>query len=360
MNHYLNTEFWVALDELVENSEIIIDRPKGTTHPKYPDFIYKVDYGYLKNTSSMDGDGIDVWVGSDTRRQLDAIMCIVDLTKRDSEIKILIGCTKEEKEIVYNTHNETEFMKGILIKRKGLTFPKDDFNDWLDHELSHYVRGLIGICFTFSEKGKHSWEMEMVQTSSFSEEDSTWIFDELYRNIYYPFKWTEAATREEVQEHIKAVILEYIENGYMRHRLLSCRGVGISFADCQPEIICTMCNYDRFIEDICSREDVENGDYSNLNGFQKKATMVFWYDAIVNGDGHESYFLEFTCPDKDFLEKALREIANEEILNNFLMASNTEDEEIWNQADDKHYKFNPQLNDFLEKYIEEHLDEIFV
>ena len=34
-----NIEFWNALDELVNNSEIIIDRPKGTVHPKYPDFI---------------------------------------------------------------------------------------------------------------------------------------------------------------------------------------------------------------------------------------------------------------------------------------------------------------------------------
>ena len=29
-----NIEFWNALDELVNNSEIIIDRPKGTAHPK--------------------------------------------------------------------------------------------------------------------------------------------------------------------------------------------------------------------------------------------------------------------------------------------------------------------------------------
>ena len=45
----------MALNELVCNSEIIIDRPKGTAHPRYPNFIYKVDYEYLKNTSSMDG-----------------------------------------------------------------------------------------------------------------------------------------------------------------------------------------------------------------------------------------------------------------------------------------------------------------
>lgn len=115
MNGY-NDDFWKALDELVANSEIVIDRPKGTAHPRFADFIYRVDYGYLKNTSSMDGAGIDVWVGSGEKK-IDAIMCIVDLMKRDSEIKILLGCTEEEKTIIYETHNESEYMKGVLIRR---------------------------------------------------------------------------------------------------------------------------------------------------------------------------------------------------------------------------------------------------
>lgn len=115
MNSY-NDDFWNALDELVANSEIVIDRPKGTPHPIFSDFIYRVDYGYLKDTSSMDGAGIDVWVGS-SEKKIDAIMCIVDLIKKDSEIKILIGCTEDEKAIVYETHNETQFMKGVLIRR---------------------------------------------------------------------------------------------------------------------------------------------------------------------------------------------------------------------------------------------------
>ncbi|MBQ7919689.1 MAG: inorganic pyrophosphatase [Lachnospiraceae bacterium] len=115
MNTHDN-EFWSALDELVSNSEIVIDRPKGTTHPKYSDFIYQLDYGYLKNTTSMDGGGIDVWVGSGEKRVV-AVMCTVDLMKRDSEIKILIGCTDEEMDIVYATHNETQYMKGVLVRR---------------------------------------------------------------------------------------------------------------------------------------------------------------------------------------------------------------------------------------------------
>jgi len=113
----MSLDFWEALDTLVGQSELVVDRPKGTAHPRYPDFIYPVDYGYLKNTSSMDGGGIDVWVGTDPERKIDAVMCIVDLLKRDSEIKILIGCTEEEKTLVYRTHNETELMKGVMIRR---------------------------------------------------------------------------------------------------------------------------------------------------------------------------------------------------------------------------------------------------
>lgn len=115
MNSFDN-DFWEILDYLVNDSEIVIDRPKGTAHPQYPNFIYKVDYGYIKNTSSMDGAGIDVWVGSG-KKQIDAIMCIVDFMKRDSEIKVLIGCTEEEKQLIYQTHNETQYMKGIMVRR---------------------------------------------------------------------------------------------------------------------------------------------------------------------------------------------------------------------------------------------------
>ena len=70
-------DFWDALDQLTADSEIVIDRPKGSAHPRFPNFIYPVDYGYLKGTASMDGGGIDVWLGTGERK-LDAVMCIVD------------------------------------------------------------------------------------------------------------------------------------------------------------------------------------------------------------------------------------------------------------------------------------------
>ena len=111
-----DTAFWQSLDKLVAESKIIIDRLKGSPHPKYPSFIYPLDYGYLENTTAMDGGGIDVWKGSGGD-YVDALICTVDLLKKDSEIKILVGCSEEEKLLALKSHNDSEFMRGILIRR---------------------------------------------------------------------------------------------------------------------------------------------------------------------------------------------------------------------------------------------------
>lgn len=85
--------FWEALDALVGRAEIVVDRPRGSHHPDFPEFVYELDYGYLKGTTSADGEGIDVWIGSDPRRQVTGALCTVDLVKHDAELKILVGCT---------------------------------------------------------------------------------------------------------------------------------------------------------------------------------------------------------------------------------------------------------------------------
>ena len=113
-----HSSFWTALDTLISESEIVIDRPKGTKHPRF-DFVFPLDYGYLKDTSSMDGGGIDVWLGSIVGSACDAIICTVDLLKKDSEIKLLIGCTEDEKKIIMRFHNESVYMKGTMIRRNS-------------------------------------------------------------------------------------------------------------------------------------------------------------------------------------------------------------------------------------------------
>jgi inorganic pyrophosphatase len=114
----MKNEFWSRLDELIKSSEIVIDRPKGTAHSRYPDLIFPLDYGYLKGTTGGDGDGIDVWIGSAAHRKLTAIGCTVDMTKRDAEIKLIIGCTEAEIAVIEKCHNNL-YMSGIIIRREA-------------------------------------------------------------------------------------------------------------------------------------------------------------------------------------------------------------------------------------------------
>ena len=98
MNEF-DKDFWDMLDRLFDKYDIEIDRPKGSMHPKYSDYIYPLDYGFLKGTVSS------------------AIISSVDFIKGDSEIKILYACTDDEIEMIYKDHNRSDGMKGILTRR---------------------------------------------------------------------------------------------------------------------------------------------------------------------------------------------------------------------------------------------------
>jgi inorganic pyrophosphatase len=113
----INNKFWESLDQLVRESDIVIDRPKGTRHPRYPDLEYPVDYGYIKNTKSPDNSEIDIYTGKSQNKFVTGIACIIDMNKRDSEIKVLFSCTDEEMEIIYKLCNE-KMMSGVLIRRE--------------------------------------------------------------------------------------------------------------------------------------------------------------------------------------------------------------------------------------------------
>ena len=110
-------EFWKRFDGLLASSEIVIDRPRGTTHPRYPEVVYPLDYGYLQGTTSGDGNGIDVWRGSMTPGVLVGVVCTVDTLKRDTEVKLLVGCTDDEIVAVDKFHNENDYMSGIVVMR---------------------------------------------------------------------------------------------------------------------------------------------------------------------------------------------------------------------------------------------------
>jgi len=116
--------FWDKIDALVTNSRVVIDRPRGAPHPHYPELIYPLDYGYLEGTTAQDGGAIDVWCGSLSNGRPEGVILTVDLKKRDTELKLLLGCTEAEMETAAGFQNNGS-MGAFLIRRRDIPL------DWI-------------------------------------------------------------------------------------------------------------------------------------------------------------------------------------------------------------------------------------
>lgn len=113
----INRDFWEGLEALLRSSELHIDRPRGSRHPRWPEVVYPFDYGELLGTMGGDGQGIDVCLGEGDRRRLDGVLLTVDPGKRDAEIKLLLGYAAEEGQRVAWWYREVLGLPCLLVPR---------------------------------------------------------------------------------------------------------------------------------------------------------------------------------------------------------------------------------------------------
>lgn len=74
----------------------------------------------MQNTQAGDGANIDGWLGSLASKKVTAIICSVDLQKRDTEIKILLGCISGEHQAILNIHNTGEQSAILLVRTESI------------------------------------------------------------------------------------------------------------------------------------------------------------------------------------------------------------------------------------------------
>lgn len=110
-----NKDFWNELDNFLNTSEIVVERKKNSAHPRFPDFIYPVDYGFVRGTMACDGAELDIWIGTAENKDINGILCTVDPMKKDAEIKIVYACTDQEIKSIYEKMNEV--LKAIYVAR---------------------------------------------------------------------------------------------------------------------------------------------------------------------------------------------------------------------------------------------------
>lgn len=100
--------------------ETVIDRPLGTKHPKHG-FVYEVNYGFIPNTKSPDGEELDTYVlGVDKPLTKFTGKCIAIIHRTDDDDDKLVivpeGTKISDDEIEDKTSFQEKWFKHIIIR----------------------------------------------------------------------------------------------------------------------------------------------------------------------------------------------------------------------------------------------------
>ena len=108
---------WAGWEALILKNGITLDRPYRSPHPKHPEIIYPINYGYVNGTTSSDGDEVDVFVGH-ASNGLVGLLMTTDYRRGDREIKLLYHCTPEEIYLANGFINfDRRLIEGTLVLR---------------------------------------------------------------------------------------------------------------------------------------------------------------------------------------------------------------------------------------------------
>lgn len=103
-----------------ESIKVKIDRPLGTKHPKHG-FEYKLNYGYVPNTISGDGEELDVYIlGIDKPIDEFEGKCIAVIHRiNDNDDKLIVipeNLNFSDEEIRKLTHFQEQFFESKIIR----------------------------------------------------------------------------------------------------------------------------------------------------------------------------------------------------------------------------------------------------
>lgn len=111
---------WAAWEALIRKAGVTIDRPRESRHPRFPEIVYPLDYGYVNDTIGTDGVEIDIFVGS-AANGLIGLLATADHRQGDREIKFLYNCSREEVYLANGFINfDRTLLEGTLVLRRPM------------------------------------------------------------------------------------------------------------------------------------------------------------------------------------------------------------------------------------------------
>ena len=100
---------------------VVIDRPIKSKHPKH-DFIYELNYGYVPNTMSGDGEELDVYVLGEEEpiKEMKGKCFAIIHRDDDDDDKLVVAATDKidytDEEILSLTSFQEKFFKSRVIR----------------------------------------------------------------------------------------------------------------------------------------------------------------------------------------------------------------------------------------------------
>ena len=112
--------FTNAIDFLGKEVEVIIDRSIGSKHPEYG-YVYPINYGYIPNTTSGDGDELDAFIlgeGKPLKKFSGVCIAIIHRTNDDEDKLIVVkkGRTLSDGEIEKQIEFQEKWFKHEILK----------------------------------------------------------------------------------------------------------------------------------------------------------------------------------------------------------------------------------------------------
>ena len=113
-----------AIEYIGKEVQVIVDRPIGSSHPEYPKHIYPVNYGYVPNTISGDGEELDCYILGEYEPLKEYTgKCIAVLHRlNDDDDKLIIvpkNKTFTNNEIKLLTDFQERYFQSEIIREKG-------------------------------------------------------------------------------------------------------------------------------------------------------------------------------------------------------------------------------------------------
>lgn len=109
-----------AVDYLNQEINIIIDRPLGSRHPKH-NFIYLLNYGYVPETISGDGEELDAYLLGVFEPVENYTGKVIAVIKRinDNDDKLIVvpdGIEYSDEQIRALTEFQERFFESVIIR----------------------------------------------------------------------------------------------------------------------------------------------------------------------------------------------------------------------------------------------------